>query len=82
MDEIQLGRVYRHFKGNYYYLKEFAIDSESGDEYVVYQALYGEHKTYIRLKSKFIDKIDVNRADNVTKQEYRYVLLELIDERR
>ena len=27
--EIQVGKIYRHFKGNYYYIQEVALDSET-----------------------------------------------------
>jgi hypothetical protein len=76
MKEIKLNRVYRHFKGNYYYVKEIAIDSESLDECVVYQALYDDSKTYVRKLSMFIEEIDINRKDNITKQKYRFELVE------
>ena len=34
MREIKIGGIYRHFKGNYYYIKDVAIHSETGEEYV------------------------------------------------
>ena len=27
MNNVEIGKVYRHFKGNYYYVKDIAIDS-------------------------------------------------------
>ena len=30
MQELQIGRVYRHFKGDYYLVEGLAHDSESG----------------------------------------------------
>lgn len=39
---------YRHFKGNYYYLLGTASHSETLAEMVVYQALYGEEKLWVR----------------------------------
>lgn len=29
MDEVKIGRVYRHFKGNYYFVENIAYDSEN-----------------------------------------------------
>jgi len=73
MRDIEVGKVYRHFKGNYYYIKDIAIHSETGEEYVVYQSLYGDHKTtYIRDKEMFLEKADLTREDNIFKQEYRF----------
>ena len=35
MQKIELKRVYRHFKGDYYLVEDIARHSETGDEYVV-----------------------------------------------
>ena len=35
--EIQVGKVYRHFKGNYYYIQEVALDSETKERMVIYR---------------------------------------------
>lgn len=72
MRKIELNSIYRHFKGNYYLVKEIALSSETLEEYVVYQALYGERKIYIRKLDMFLEPIDVNREDNITKQTYRF----------
>ena len=48
MREILVGRMYKHFKEKYYKVLALAEHSETGEKYVVYQALYGEYKTYIR----------------------------------
>ncbi len=42
MQEIQLGRVYRHFKGDYYLVEAVAHDSETGAPCVIYRKLYGD----------------------------------------
>ena len=77
MRDVETGRVYRHFKGNYYYIKDVAIHSETGEEYVVYQALYGDYKVYIRAKEMFLEKADLTREDNIFKQEYRFELMDV-----
>lgn len=41
MQELQIGRVYRHFKGDYYLVEGLAHDSESGVPCVIYRKLYG-----------------------------------------
>ena len=40
--------VYRHFKGNLYRLIYVAKHSETQEDYVVYQALYGERGFWVR----------------------------------
>ena len=39
MQELQIGRVYRHFKGDYYLVEGLAHDSESGVPCVIYRKL-------------------------------------------
>ncbi|MBQ2752041.1 MAG: DUF1653 domain-containing protein [Oscillospiraceae bacterium] len=46
-DPVKLGR-YRHFKGNEYRVLGMARHSETLEELVVYQALYGEHGIWVR----------------------------------
>ncbi|MEG2002587.1 MAG: DUF1653 domain-containing protein [Clostridia bacterium] len=47
MEEIKLGK-YRHFKGNYYQVKYLAKNSETLEDMVVYQALYGDQGIWVR----------------------------------
>jgi hypothetical protein len=47
MAGIKLGR-YRHFKGNEYRVLYNAQHSETLEEMVIYQALYGEHGIWVR----------------------------------
>lgn len=47
MDAIRPGR-YRHFKGGEYEVLGIARHSETGEELVVYRALYGEGSLWVR----------------------------------
>jgi len=76
MRDIEIGKVYRHFKGNHYYVKDVAKHSETLEEYVVYQGLYEGAPVYIRSKEMFLEKADKERPDNVFKQEYRFELVD------
>lgn len=67
------GQLYRHFKGNLYRIVTLAKDSETGENMVVYQALYGDYEVYVRELSMFMEKVDRNKYPNVV-QEYRFEL--------
>ena len=47
MHPVKLGK-YRHFKGNEYEAVCIAKHSETGEEMVVYRALYGDGETWVR----------------------------------
>lgn len=66
--EVLIGRVYRHYKGDYYIVENIAIHSETGEKMVIYRALYEDGKVYARPYDMFIEKI--NKGD----QEYRFTL--------
>jgi hypothetical protein len=58
--EIKLGAKYRHFKGNEYLVMHVARHSETLEEYVVYQALYGERGIWIRPLEMFLSMKEVD----------------------
>ena len=58
MREVVVNRLYRHFKGNFYYVKDVAQHTESGEMMVVYQAMYGEYGTFVRPVDMFLEEID------------------------
>lgn len=57
---LKLGKMYRHFKGNNYLVLHLAKHSETLEELVVYQALYGENGIWVRPLSMFLEKVEVN----------------------
>ena len=54
---IPLG-VYRHYKGNLYEVVGFAIHSETLEDMVIYKALYGDMKTWVRPLSMWSELIE------------------------
>ena len=51
-------KYYRHFKGNVYRLVGIAKDSETLEEMVVYQAMYGEGQMWVRSKEMFFGEVE------------------------
>ena len=51
-------QYYRHFKGNVYRVLHIAKHSETLEEMVVYQAMYGERSIWVRPKSMFEEEIE------------------------
>ena len=79
MEQVQIGRVYRHFKGNYYFVENVGYDSETQERMVIYKPLYEREdgKTiWVRPESMFLSEIPLDRPDNVTKQTHRFELIQ------
>jgi hypothetical protein len=56
---IKPGKRYKHFKGNEYLVLHLARHSETLEDLVVYQALYGERGIWVRPLAMFSEKVEV-----------------------
>lgn len=71
--EIIKGRIYKHFKGDYYLVEDVVYHSETKEKMVLYKALYGSGVRYVRPYEMFLEKVDKNKYPN-TLQEFRFEL--------
>ena len=62
--------VYRHYKGNEYRVLFVATHSESLEPMVVYQALYGDGRVWVRPASMWNDEIE---KDGKTVKRFEYI---------
>ena len=74
MKELVIGGIYKHYKGNEYKVIGVAKHSETLQELVVYQALYGEMGLWARPKTMFLERIqkdgkEIERFAFIKKEE-------------
>lgn len=73
-----IGKVFRHFKGNYYFIESISLDSETKEDLIVYKPLYErtDSMLWTRPAKMFFEEVDPNRKDNITGQKHRFELCE------
>ena len=81
MNQVKIGKIYRHFKGNYYFIQDVALDSETKERIVVYRPIYdrNDSQIWVRREEMFLEEIDQTRKDNITGQKYRFELVESLE---
>ncbi len=62
--------VYRHYKGNLYRVLHVAQHTETSEQLVVYQALYGDHGVWVRPLTMFQETVETQTG---TQQRFELV---------
>ena len=57
---IAIGSIYEHYKGLRYKVLGIARHSETLEELIVYQALYGKSDMWVRPAAMFLENIMIN----------------------
>lgn len=71
------GKVVRHFKGDLYLILNVHVEhTETSERMILYKALYGDCKVYVRPASMFVEKCNAEQF-NKYGQKYRFELIEL-----
>jgi len=66
---MKLG-IYQHFRGNYYQLLGVSRHSETLEELVVYQALYGNFGLWVRPISMFTEEV---LHDSISVPRFKFI---------
>ena len=65
------GEFYRHFKNRLYQIIAVAYDAETEQQVVVYQALYGDYRVWVRPLENFLSRTDREKYPEAS-QEWRF----------
>lgn len=70
---IEVGQIYKHFKGNYYKVVNVVTDAETQEDIIIYKSLKkSDNKTWCRTAKNFEETV---KRDNYEGTRFTYVNL-------
>ena len=75
------GKIVKHFKGDLYLILNMAEHTETHENMVVYKALYGNCKIYVKPMSMFIERCDKQQFD-MYGQVFRFEKVEVVSSQK
>ena len=78
ISSVEVGKIYRHFKGNYYQVVDIAYHTETDEPLVIYRPLYDGaiHPLFARPLTMFLEPVPEDREGNITHQTSRFALID------
>lgn len=77
MQNLSIGGLYRHFKGDMYRILELATHTETDELLVIYMNM-NTRKVYARPFDMFVSRVDKEKYPHVT-QEFRFEKINMPD---
>ncbi len=73
-----IGKVIRHYKGNYYYVEDICLNSETKEYMIIYKTLYNRKDSNIwtRPANMFFEEIPKDKPENITGQSHRFEIVD------
>ncbi len=71
--KVEVGQVYRHFKGNVYEVIALAVNADNREDVVVYKSL-NKDKVFVRSYRGFVSEVNKEKYPDVA-QKYRFELV-------
>ena len=71
MQELKIHGIYRHFKGDLYFVEDIIYHSETNEKMVAYRALYEDAKLWCKPYDMFFEEVNKNG------QKYRFELQDI-----